>query len=176
MLLVSLTADRPLPACLYSSLDALGSGTRPAPPFAISPYSSKRTEKQIAARTMGLLEVHAAIGFCNQLVREVHFFHRTVADFIRQKDVHDTLVRLAGPTFDPNLAICRAIVSAIDGCLRAPMDKHYKHTILWALVHEKVRLFVDALYDPLLKLRYRTYCTCSSATLNYATRKAPPLY
>jgi len=45
----------------------------------------------------------------------VEFLHRTVKDFLLEKDILSTLKENAGPEFDPKIALCKTMLAQLKG-------------------------------------------------------------
>jgi hypothetical protein len=136
MFLVTLAAFDNLPLMSYWFMDQMGSELEvklEVKPMTVQQVRKRlaNMEKRISACCKGLLEVrffdsdnHNDSSLSSSVLFnwKVDFLHRTVRDFLIKPSVRVKQEEWAGCDFDPNLSICKAIISQIR---TAPPQKIY---------------------------------------------------
>jgi hypothetical protein len=122
---IALAAVGPLPLWNYSILDDDAAEFTPTPEGQAFPRTNIETmldilQRRLDARCKGLLEVRKSEPVDPRMDyffvrRKVHFLHRTVRDFLLLGDIQSLLNSRLHKSFDPNIALCRALLNQVRG-------------------------------------------------------------
>lgn len=81
--------------------------------------------RHLNARCKDLLEVNFDPEETGCLVYKVYFLHRTVRDFLNNRDMHDFLAARTCPEFDPNSSISRVLLAQLKAYPVKSKSGHY---------------------------------------------------
>ena len=94
--------------------------------------ANKKTKTYLNARCKDLLEINRSTGH-NFLKYKVDYLHRTVRDFLQNKELQNLLQHQAGDEFDARLTLCRVHLALVKSYQHKIRSKFWRTSLGWLM-------------------------------------------